>query len=275
MGYYNTNAQIDAAIALVLALVLLSLIHACTSSFFFFWHSLIFARCVHSSRMRCLRAPGTTPPVARRTSSQVHARCALSSTASASSCEADWRRAVGAFWRPFSERDAAALVAAAESQPHLRDVQSLSTTVLLLQALLPDACPAAMVLRAPQLLLSFQPREASRRVLELRALCPRCDVTRVLECHPALLTSPAALPELADGAARHLAAVAGGRVGYQAAMALVLESPEIFLLRVEQYQDYDALPVEIQNALTPPWDEWDSATERAEAYAQEWGEAEP
>jgi hypothetical protein len=67
----------------------------------------------------------------------------------AAACAADWRAAVFTFWEARGgARDARALVSLAEQSPSLRDTAALSRSVATLQALLPGASVAAMVVRA-------------------------------------------------------------------------------------------------------------------------------
>ena len=131
------------------------------------------------------------------------------------------------------------------------------------------------------MLLRFDLAVACQRLVELRQLCSCddealpcavdtdetaiCSVSRTLELHPALLLSRIPIQNMATTAAAHLLSLAPHRVDPSSAFQAVRAHPE-WLTSLVNYSHYDMLPVSVQNAVTPPWNEWGDASEKVEAY---------
>jgi hypothetical protein len=133
-----------------------------------------------------------------------------------------------------------------------------------------------------QVLLRFDLAVACQRLVELRQLCScdddelpcavdadaeaaLCSVSRTLELHPALLLSRVPIQNMATAAAAHLLSLAPHKVDSSSAFQAVRAHPG-WWTSLLNYDHYDMLPVSVQNAVTPPWNEWDDASETVEAY---------
>lgn len=137
------------------------------------------------------------------------------------------------------------------------------------------------------MLLRFDLAVACQRLVELRQLCScddeslpcavdsdetattLCSVSRTLELHPSLLLSRVPIQNMATAAAAHLLSLAPHKVDPSSAFQAVRANPE-WLTSLAQYDHYDMLPVAVQNAMTPPWNEWSDIRERVEAYDRAW-----
>jgi len=148
-----------------------------------------------------------------------------------------------------------------------------------------------LTLQVPQVLLRFDLRVAAARLMELRALCScddaelpcelteeveehdqqlrLCTVSRALELHPALLVSTVPIPQLATAAADHLAVLAPHRVNRHTAFQVIRQHPE-WLFSLFAFDSFDMLPLSVQNAVTPVWDEWNNFDLQVSAFHKAW-----
>eukprot|EP00239_Pterosperma_sp_CCMP1384_P006214 CAMPEP_0197852308 /NCGR_PEP_ID=MMETSP1438-20131217/20223_1 /TAXON_ID=1461541 /ORGANISM="Pterosperma sp., Strain CCMP1384" /LENGTH=285 /DNA_ID=CAMNT_0043466291 /DNA_START=616 /DNA_END=1473 /DNA_ORIENTATION=- len=185
-----------------------------------------------------------------------------------------WGATVSDFWRNYGckrDEDIRTLVSLGDTHAHLRDIATLSKGVQRLGTLLPDAWIAIMVERHPDVLcVDFV--HASHLVIQLQAFLEEEGIkktTEIFEKHPRLLFAES-IQEEADVAAAHLYSIAPHVK--RPAMQVVKDYPEL-LYRIHNYDTFALLPLDIQNMLLSPEDEFGDREEEWSEQWDQWGDA--